>query len=81
MAKPILMTKSGCLDLDPEIEGCGLWVLPQDVEDWRTKMNLLMEKPDYAAEMGKKGKEKAEKNFCPNRFGSDIVDFLKEMVK
>jgi len=81
MAKPVLMTKSGCLGLDPEIEGCGLWVRPKDMEDWRAKMNLLIEKPRHAAEMGKKGREIAERNFCPNRFGEEVVDFLKKMVR
>jgi hypothetical protein len=75
------MTKSGCLDFDPEIEGCGLWVRPRDIEDWRAKMNLLTGKPDHAAEMGKKGREIVERNFCPNRFGVDVVDFLKTIIQ
>ena len=81
MAKPVLMTKSGCLGLDPEIEGCGLWIRPKDMEDWRAKMNLLMEKPDHADEMGKNGREIVERNFCPNRFGVDVVDFLKTIIQ
>jgi glycosyltransferase involved in cell wall biosynthesis len=81
MAKPVLMTKSGCLGLDPEIEGCGLWVRPKDIEDWRAKMNLLMEKPNRAAEMGAKGRKIAERNFSPNRFDADVVDFLKKVIK
>ena len=81
MAKPVLMTKSGCLGLDPESEGCGLWIRPKDIEDWRAKMNLLMEKPDRAAEMGEKGREIAERNFSPNRFDMDVVDFLKKLMQ
>ena len=78
MAKPVLMTHSGCLHLDPEAEGCGLWVRPQDSEDWRIKMNLLRENPGQATEMGKKGRKIAERNYSPNRFDHDVVRFLRE---
>jgi glycosyltransferase involved in cell wall biosynthesis len=80
MAKPVLMTKSGCLDLDPEIDGCGLFVRPKDIEDWRAKMNLLIEKPDRAAKLGKMGRQIAEKKFSPKRFNLDLVEFLKKLM-
>jgi glycosyltransferase involved in cell wall biosynthesis len=81
MSKPVLMTKSGCLDFDPEIEGCGLWVRPRDIEDWIAKINLLINKTGHAAEMGRKGREIAERDFCLNRFGSSVVDFLKNQLQ
>jgi len=81
MAKPVLMTKSGCLGLDPETEGCGLWIRPKDIEDWRIKMNLLIEKPNLASEMGDKGRKIAERNFSPARFDADVVDFLKKLMQ
>jgi hypothetical protein len=31
--------------------------------------------------MGKKGREIVERNFCPNRFGVDVVDFLKTIIQ
>jgi len=81
MSKPVLMTKSGCLDLDPEAEGCGLWIRPKDIEDWTVKMNLLIEKPNLAAKMGEKGRKIAERNFSPERFDTNVVDFLKKLMK
>jgi len=81
MSKPVLMTRSGCLNLDAEAEGCGLWVRPQDSEDWRIKMNLLIEKRQLAAEMGEKGRKIVERNFSPARFDTDVVDFLKELMQ
>jgi glycosyltransferase involved in cell wall biosynthesis len=80
MAKPVLMTKSGCLGLDPETEGCGLWIRPKDIEDWRVKMNLLIEKPKLVSEMGDRGRKIAERNFSPARFDADVVAFLKEVM-
>ncbi|MDA0725523.1 MAG: glycosyltransferase [Verrucomicrobia bacterium] len=81
MAKPVLMTKSGCLGLDPESEGCGLWIRPKDIEDWRGKMNLLIEKPNLASEMGDQGRKIAERDFSPARFDADVVDFLKKLMQ
>ena len=81
MAKPVLMTKSGCLHLDPEAEGCGLWVQSNDIGDWRAKMNLLMEKPDFANDMGGKGRTLAERDFFPARFDLDVIDFLQELLQ
>jgi glycosyltransferase involved in cell wall biosynthesis len=81
MAKPVLITKSGCLDLDPETEGYGLWIRPKDIEDWRVKMNLLIEKPNLASEMGDQGRKIAERNFYPERFDADVVDFLKKLMQ
>ena len=81
MAKPVLMTKSGCLHLDPEARGCGLWVRPNDIGDWRDKMNLLMEKPDLACKMGEEGRALAERDYSPARFDRDVVAFLQELLQ
>ena len=80
MAKPVLMTHSGCLHLDPEAEGCGLWIRPQDSEDWSIKMNLLVEKRQLTAEMGDKGRKIVERNFSPASFDANIVDFLRKLL-
>ncbi len=80
MTKPVLMTRSGCLGLDHETEGCGLWVPPKSIEDWKVKMDLLIEKPDLAKKMGEKGRKIAEINFSPTRFDKDVVAFLKELI-
>tara|TARA_B100001115_G_C15841156_1_gene421834 strand:- start:1966 stop:3051 length:1086 start_codon:yes stop_codon:yes gene_type:complete len=81
MSKPVLMTKSGCLGLDPENEGCGLWIRPKDIEGWRSKMNLLIEKPNLAAKMGDTGRKVTERNFSPARFDADVVNFLKKLMQ
>jgi glycosyltransferase involved in cell wall biosynthesis len=81
MAKPVLMTKSGCLSLNPETEGCGLWIRPKDIEDWKGKMNLLIEKPNLASKMGDMGRKIAERKFSPARFDADVVDFLKKLMQ
>ena len=39
MGKPVIMTKSGCLDLNLEKEGVGLYVNPKDAEDWVKRLN------------------------------------------
>ena len=41
MRKPILMTKSGCLDLDPERQGFGITIKPDDPKDWVLAMNSI----------------------------------------
>ena len=44
MGKPILMTNSGCLDIDIEKEEIGLYVNPGDATDWIKKINYLINK-------------------------------------
>ena len=44
-------------------------------------MNLLIEKPNLASEMGDKGRKIAERNFSPARFDADVVDFLKKLMQ
>ena len=43
-------------------------------------MNLLIEKPDRAAKLGKMGRQIAEKKFSPKRFNLDLVEFLKKLM-
>jgi glycosyltransferase involved in cell wall biosynthesis len=81
MSKPVLMTKSGCLGLDPQAEGCGLWIRPKDSNDWAIKMNMLLEKPNLAVELGRKGRIIAEQKFSPKFFNKAVVNFLKKLIK
>ena len=81
MAKPVLMTKSGCLAVDPEREGYGFWVRPKDPTDWSNKMNLLANDRELSKKLGSKGRALAEKHFSPKDFNEKLVQFLKEIIR
>ena len=80
MAKPALMTRSGCLHLDPETQGFGYLVSPSSPKDWIVKMNELILNPERAFSLGAAGRALAERDFYPQRFDRDVVAFLRERL-
>jgi|TARA_B110000305_G_scaffold236363_1_gene297621 glycosyltransferase involved in cell wall biosynthesis len=41
MGKPVIMTRSGCLDLDLEKEHCGVYVRSNKPTDWAQKIQSI----------------------------------------
>ena len=79
MGKPVLMTKSGSLDLDIEALGIGLWVRPQDSGDWVKKIEFLQKSSDHAQEMGTKARKLATDFYSSKRFENDVANFLENL--
>lgn len=76
VAKPVIMTRTGCLDLDLANTGSGLYVESGDVDGWVRAMNLLAADPALAQEMGRRGRNRAEVHFNSERFGRDVCKFF-----
>ena len=81
MGKPILVTNSGCLDLDPERQGFGITIKPDDPKDWVRAMNSIVNNFESSTSMGQKGREIVEKSFTIDRFNKEVIDFIHDVVR
>jgi len=77
MRKPVLMTQSGCLHINPEADGFGIQIKPRDVQGWTQAMNHLHEDHEKALELGKKGRKIVEQDFTIERFNNDVLRFIE----
>ena len=81
MAKPVIMTSTGCLHLNPQEKNFGFTVEPRNTSDWASKINLLAQSPELVQKMGKTGRIIAENEFNTKRFGNDIVKFVWKILE
>jgi glycosyltransferase involved in cell wall biosynthesis len=80
MRKPVLMTQSGCLHINPEIGGFGRQMKPRDAQGWVQEMNHLHEDHEKALEMGNRGREIVERDFTIERFNQDVLGFIESIL-
>ena len=80
MRKPVLMTRSGCLHLDPESGKFGKLIEPKDSNGWTSAMNFLLQNQEIARLYGETGRRLAEKEFTIERFDRDIIQFLQQVL-
>ena len=81
MAKPVLMTSSGCLHINPETRNFGCSIEPGNPNGWVQKMVDLLENEDQAKILGKHGREIAKNEFSTLKFDRQVVGFLKEILQ
>ena len=80
MRKPVLMTKSGCLHINPESNGFGMQIKPKDTLSWVDAMNYIIKNHEKAINMGNRGREIVERDFTLKRFNQDVVEFIDNIV-
>ena len=81
MRKPILMTRSGCLHIDPKSRNFGILIEPHDAQGWSDSMNRIIDDRAFANSCGEKGREIVENEFTIDRFNKDVVSFIKDVLK
>jgi len=81
MAKPILMTKSGSLHINPGERGYGMLINPNDPSDWAFSMNKLQNNHTLCEKMGKEGRRIVETEFTIGSFNDSIIKFLINILK
>jgi glycosyltransferase involved in cell wall biosynthesis len=81
MRKPVLMTRSGCLHVDPESGGFGKLIEPQDSKGWTHAMNDLLVNENVARKLGETGRQLVERDFTIERFNRDVLEFIKELFE
>ena len=80
MRKPILMTRSGSLHINPETDGFGIQIKARDAMGWFHAMNYLISKSERSLEMGNRGREIVERDFTIDRFNKDVFEFIKKIL-
>jgi glycosyltransferase involved in cell wall biosynthesis len=75
------MTRSRFIDVDIEAIGCGIWVDVGDAEGWRTALAQLDNDPDLRQEMGRRGREFAERHHNAALFGRGVVDAVTRVAR
>lgn len=80
MAKPVLMTRSGCLHIDPGRDGFGVSIEPASASGWTNAMTQILNYSKQADALGKKGREIAIKEFSIDNFGRKVVNLIKEVI-
>ena len=81
MRKPVLMTRSGSLQIDPESGGFGKLIEAEDSKGWTSAMNLLLQNKELARSYGEAGRQLAKKEFTIERFDRDVSHFIKKVLK
>jgi len=81
MSKPVIMTRSGCLHIDPATRNFGMLVKPRDAQGWSDAMNRIVKDENFASECGMNGREIAEKEFSSQRFNRDVISFICEVIE
>ena len=80
MRKPVLMTRSGCLHIDPQSRGFGKLIEPKNYKGWVVGMNELIGNKEVARTLGENGRKTAERDFTIERFNRDIVSYVQESL-
>lgn len=81
MRKAIIMTRSGCLHIDPASRNFGILVEPEDSQGWSDAMNKILNDSNFASACGENGRKIAEEEFSIERFNRDVVSFINEVIK
>ncbi|MFN9548525.1 MAG: glycosyltransferase [Cyanobacteriota bacterium] len=69
---PVIMTRTGAIDIHLEREGIGIYVDPDDPSGWECACNWMLRNPHQARQMGDKGRHLAETWYNTNRLGSQL---------
>jgi len=77
MCKPVLMTSSGCLHINPEKDEFGIQIKPRDAQGWAHAMNDLLKYNEKSLEMGNRGRAIVERDFTIDRFNKDVLRFIQ----
>ena len=81
MRKPVIMTQSGCLHINPLSRNYGMLVAPGNSQGWSDSMNRILNDENFASECGWKGRKIAEDEFSIERFNRDVLSFINEVIE
>ncbi|MFX0163279.1 MAG: glycosyltransferase [Candidatus Hodarchaeota archaeon] len=79
--KPVVASNVGGLTLQIKDEENGFLLDPLDKKGFAERIIKILQDPDLAEEMGKKGKETVRKNFLITRLLSDYLDLLNDIIE
>ena len=80
MAKPVLMTSSGCLHINPGDHEFGVSIQPEKASAWTSAMKQILDNPDQAKRFGKNGRKIAAEELSVSGFDRKVVDIIHEII-
>ena len=80
MGKPVLMTDSGCLHINPENGGFGELIQPQDYNGWSVSMNKILNNIVQSKVLGQRGRQFAENNFSNKIFNHNFLCAFNKII-
>ena len=80
MAKPVLMTSSGCLHLKPADQNFGYSIAPGNSNGWTESMSNLLLNKTLAKTLGRNGRNIVQNEFSIQTFDKELVSFLKDIL-
>jgi hypothetical protein len=81
MARPVIMTRTGALPTEIDVEkcGCGILVPPDNPQALADAIETLANDPARAEAMGLKGRELAERYYNIDRYANDLHKFFESL--
>jgi len=79
--KPVAASNVGGIPLQIKDGENGFLLEPDDTKEFADRIVRILQNPDMAEEMGRKGREVVRKNFLLTRLLSDYLDLLKDMME
>jgi glycosyltransferase involved in cell wall biosynthesis len=80
MYRPVIMTRTGSLDLDIEKEGVGRFVAPGSVEEWVRALRELENMPQLRSQMRRRATELIRRFYHLDRHGREVSEFLTSLL-
>jgi glycosyltransferase involved in cell wall biosynthesis len=81
MGKPVIMTQSGCLNIDLEEENIGLYVNPNDQNDWQNAIKRIFNDQFKAKVMGQNAQKLQKKKYTIDENKKQTIKFLNNILK
>lgn len=78
---PLICTKNVQMPMDIQQEHCGITVDPCDIDGWEKAVKYIADNPDVATEMGRHGRELAERMYNLDNCAKDVSVVLKTLIK
>ena len=78
---PVVCTRNPKFEMDIEKEGVGIYVDYNDVEGWKQAIAYLYTHPEEARQMGRNGRNLAEREFNLEHYTYELSVILKDMAR
>jgi len=76
---PVVMTRTGALDINIEELGVGIYVEPGDPQGWVDACNWLLKNPVEVRQMGDCGRKLVEQHYNTTRLGQELSLIFNEL--
>jgi glycosyltransferase involved in cell wall biosynthesis len=78
---PVIMTRTGAIELNVHRLGIGLYVDPDDTEGWASACNWILRNRQEARAMGDRGRELVETHYNSQRLATDLAEVFLKLTK